>query len=334
MKKILLKIFVLGTIMTAITCITIAGIVFMSIDMPGSSFDGPLPPIAEMEKQVSKNLKRHITALATDIGERNYLKPDKLKVAAQYLVDDLTKDGFRPERFAFKLQNQNFDDVIVELPGIEKPKEIIVVGAHYDSAYTSPGANDDGTGVAAAMELARMFRSIDHRRTIRFVLFATHEHVFHLLNGVGSYEYAKHCRSKGENIKAMVSLETIGCYSDTPNSQFYPLGQFNYPSTGNFIAFVSNFRNRDLVRRSIDTFRKSTNFPSQGLAAPDMVLPVTLSDHSMFWRFDYPGMMVTDTAFCRYPQYHSSGDSAEIIDYDRTARVVVGLSKVIGDLAN
>lgn len=335
MKKKLFKIFVLGTIMTAISCITTAVIVFMSIDMPGSSFDGPLPPIAEIEKQVSKNLKRHIEALATGIGERNYLKPDKLNAAAKYLVDDLTKDGFQPERFTFECQKQKFDDVIVELPGTGKPKEIVVVGAHYDSAYTSPGANDDGSGVAAAMELARMFRNIDHQRTLRFVLFATHEHVFHQLNGVGSYEYAKLCRSKNDQIKAMISLETIGYYTDKPDSQFYPLCmQLNYPDKGNFIAFVSNFRNRDLVRSSIESFRRTTNFPSQGLAAPDMVLPVTLSDHAMFWRFNYPGMMVTDSAFCRYPQYHSSGDKADIIDYDRTARVVVGLSKVIGEMVN
>jgi Zn-dependent M28 family amino/carboxypeptidase len=132
----------------------------------------------------------------------------------------------------------------------------------------------------------------------------------------------------------MISLETIGYFSDAPHSQAYPspgLGIF-YPKVGNFIGFVSNVHSRALLRRVIALFRRHAKIPSEGAALPAFIPGVSWSDHWSFWRNDYPGIMVTDTAPFRYPYYHSASDTPDKLDYDRFALVVSGMEKVIQGL--
>jgi hypothetical protein len=132
----------------------------------------------------------------------------------------------------------------------------------------------------------------------------------------------------------MISLETIGYFSDAPHSQTYPspgLGLF-YPKVGNFIGFVSNVHSRTLLRRVVAAFRKHAKIPSEGAALPAFIPGVSWSDQRSFWRYGYPGIMVTDTAPFRYPHYHSSSDTPDKLDYDRFTLVVRGMEKVIEDL--
>ena len=152
---------------------------------------------------------------------------------------------------------------------------------------------------------------------------------------MGSYVYAQRSRERRENIIGMISLETLGYYSDKKGSQKYPfpLGLFK-PDTGNFIAFVSNLRSKTLLNDFIKRFRNLVEFPSDGVAFPQIIRGISWSDHRSFWKFNYPAIMVTDTALFRYPHYHSWEDTPDKIHYDHLARVVLGLSKVIEDLAN
>jgi Zn-dependent M28 family amino/carboxypeptidase len=147
---------------------------------------------------------------------------------------------------------------------------------------------------------------------------------------MGSWVYARRCRERGEKVTAMLSLETIGYYSDQPGSQKYPapLGLF-YPSTGNFIAFVGNSRYGQLVRQVVRAFRLNEKFPSQAGAMPEVMSDIGRSDHWPFWQEGYPALMVTDTAPFRYPYYHTPEDTVDKIDFERTARVVRGLQSVI-----
>ena len=150
---------------------------------------------------------------------------------------------------------------------------------------------------------------------------------------MGSLVYAKACRSKDEDIVAMLSLETMGYYSDAKNSQKYPASlRAFYPSTGNFIAFVGNTASKPLVTRSIGAFRAHAKFPSEGAALPAHYGDIGRSDHWSFWQVGYPAIMVTDTAPFRYPHYHRATDTFDKIDYDRMARVVSGLETVVADL--
>ena len=184
------------------------------------------------------------------------------------------------------------------------------------------------------LEVARLLRDSNPGHTIRFVAFVNEEPPSFLGETMGSLVYARRIKERGDNVLAMLSLETIGYYSDVKGSQQYP-APFNlfYPDTGNFIGFVGDLGSRELVRRAIKTFRQTTKFPSEGLAAPVGTPGVGWSDHWSFWQVGYPAIMLTDTAPFRYPHYHQSSDTPDKIDYDRMARVVLGVSKVVAELA-
>jgi hypothetical protein len=173
------------------------------------------------------------------------------------------------------------------------------------------------------------------QRTVRFVLFVNEEPPYFQTEQMGSRVYAHQLRQNGVPVSAMLSLETIGFYSDESDSQKYPpiLSLF-YPSKGNFIAFVGNTESRRLVRESIRGFRESTRFPSEGIAAPGNWLGIAWSDQWSFWQEGYPGVMVTDTALFRYPFYHTPVDTVDKVNFDRTARVVEGIGNLVEGLAN
>ncbi len=201
--------------------------------------------------------------------------------------------------------------------------------------FGCPGANDNSTGVSATLALARAFSGKKPSRTLRFVAFVNEEPPFFQTTQMGSMVYAKGCRARDEKVVAMLSLETIGYYSDEPDSQSYPFPlNFIYPSTGNFIAVVGNVKNGPLVRKLLGAFRRQAPFPSEGGALWGILPGVGWSDHWAFWREGFPAVMVTDTALYRYPAYHSRADTPEKIQYDRMARVVSGLQHVVAELAN
>ena len=195
-------------------------------------------------------------------------------------------------------------------------------------------ANDNGSGVAAMLALARRFAQTPAQCTLRFVAFVNEEPPYFLSEQMGSFVYAGRCKARGDEISAMISLETIGYFSDAPHSQTYPapgLGVF-YPTVGNFIGFVANVHSRALLRRSIAFFRKHAGVPSEGAALPAFIPGVSWSDQWAFWQHGYPGIMVTDTAPFRYPHYHSATDTPDKLDYDRFTLVVSGMEKVIEGL--
>jgi len=305
--------------------------------MPGVSYSGPLPGATRLEVELRDNLRRHVDVLARTIGERNRERPLAYQQAAAYIAERFHDAGYAPSL----LQERRVDgglvhNVVAELPGTNRRSEILIVGAHYDSEKDCPGANDNASGVAALIELARLCADRPLPRTVRFVAFYDEE-----LFGprpMGSQVYAAEARRRNENIIGMISLETIGYYSDSPKSQGYPflfkLFFPGYPGSGNFVAFVGNHASGGFVCQAIASFRAHVSFPSQGLIAPWFVVDAGRSDQVGFWQQGYPGCMVTDTAEFRYPFYHTRDDTAENLDYDRTARVVEGLAGVIRDLAS
>lgn len=304
------------------------------IRMPGSSFKGTLPPLTPPEQQTSQRLRHHVYTLAQDIGPRNIWRPSSMAATSTYLEEVLTDLGYTVRQQEFSAHNVTAINLEVEIVGSRKPQEIVVIGAHYDTVPDCPGANDNGSGIAALLELARFLADGHPDRTIRLVAFANEEPPFFLSKDMGSRHYAARSRKRGEKIVAMLSLETMGYYRDEPGGQDYPWPfSLFYPDTPDFIAFVGNVRWHHLVRRAIGSFRHHARFPSQGIAVPSFITGVGWSDHWSFWREGYPAIMVTDTAFYRYSPYHSAADTSEKLDYDRLARVVTGLAGTIMDLA-
>lgn len=275
-----------------------------------------------------------VQKLGGEIGERNLHRYHKLQEAADYIANQLTAAGWTVRRDSYEVDGKGCDNIEAELSG-DSP-EIVVIGAHYDSVFGSPGANDNASGVAALIALARRFATTRNARTLRFVAFVNEEPGYFQTNDMGSYRYAAGCRQRGDKIVAMISLETIGYFSNTPASQHFPMIALGliYPRIGNFIAFVGNVASRSLLRDVIHEFRRQAQIPSEGGALPAMVPGVGWSDQWSFWQHGYPGIMVTDTAPFRYPHYHSDSDTPDKLDYDSMTRVVSGMEKVVAHLVN
>lgn len=279
-------------------------------------------------------LKAHVTVLAGDIGERNVWRPESLRRAADYIRSAWAAQGYTVAAQDYTIDGATWSNLEITRRGTNRPQEIILIGAHYDSIFGSPGANDNGTGVAALLALARRFAGERPERTLRFVAFVNEEPPFFKTERMGSRMYAQAARRRGDDIRAMFSLETIGYYSDAPGSQHYPpVISWFYPERGNFIAFVSNFDSRALMKRSVAAFRAHSNFPVEHIATFAAIPGVDWSDHGSFWIEDYPAVMITDTAPYRYPYYHSSEDTPDKIDYTALARVTEGLTQMALDLA-
>ena len=283
---------------------------------------------------VQEQIRFYVTHLANTIGERNLHQYEALCEAADFIETEFVKFGYATDRQKFQVHRLDCFNVAAEITGSTHPEEIVIVGAHYDSIVGTPGANDNGSGTAAMLTLADHFSNTTPERTLRFVAFTNEEPpYFQTRDKMGSWVYAAQCRQRDEKIVAVLSLETMGYFSDEPDSQKYPapLNLF-YPSTGNFIGFVSNFKSTQLQRQVIKSFREHAEIPSEGVSLPEQMQGVGWSDHWSFWQEDYVGIMVTDTAPFRYPHYHKPTDTPEKLDYARLAKVVQGLTFVVEDL--
>jgi hypothetical protein len=301
--------------------------------MPGRSHRGPLPALTADEAALRDRLRGHVEHLSATIGERNLSHPRALEAAAGYIEESLAAAGLRARAEPFTVSGHPVRNVVAEVTG-RAPAEIVVVGAHYDTVPGCPGADDNATGVAALIEIARACAGRPLGRTVRLVGFVNEEPPFFQTDAMGSLRHARAARDRREQVVAMISLESIGIYDDTAGSQEYPfpLASF-YPDRGDFLAFVANRRSAPLVRRAIASFRRHTAFPSEGLAAPEWLPGVGWSDQWAFWQAGYQAVMVTDTAPFRYAHYHRPSDTAERIDGERLARVVAGLGRVALELA-
>jgi Zn-dependent M28 family amino/carboxypeptidase len=326
----IIKVFI--PIIAGIFTIVLAIVYFLMIWMPGTSYQGTLPTLSSAEDQLRNALRSDVEMLSGTIGQRNSLNYAGIKKAAEFLEAELNTAGYTVNHNKYQIDGKDYDNLEVEIKGNDRPDQIILIGAHYDSVPFSPGANDNTSGTAATLELAKLFAKTKPARTLRFVHFVNEEQPFAQTEKMGSLVYAKQMKAKGETIMAMFSLESLGYYTDRPNSQPYPapLSLF-YPSVGNFISFIGNVDSRKLVRTAIHDFRLKAKFPSEGAALPNLIPGVGSSDHWSFWQMGYPAIMVTDTANYRDPNYHQSSDRAENLDYDRFARVTFALAQVIAD---
>ena len=293
-----------------------------------------MPALTADQRALSEQLRQDVTHLATTIGPRNITHPRQYRAAMEFIEAELRAAGLSVTRQEYDVDGDVCVNLVGEQPGGARKDEIVVVGAHYDTCFSTPGANDNGSGVAGVLALARRLAGTRPARTVRFLVFANEEPPYFKTAQMGSLVYAQKCRARGDRIVVMLCLEAIGFYSDAPGSQRYPfpVGLF-YPSRGDFIAFVSRTRERGLVRRCVRVFRQHADFPSEGAALPGMLPGIDWSDHWSFWQAGYPALMVTDTAPFRYAHYHADEDTPDQLDYDRLARVMCGLEKVVADLA-
>jgi hypothetical protein len=309
---------------------------WVMIRMPGHSYRGPLPALTDEETALAERLGADVRILAGEIGVRNRYAPKAYERAAQHIESRLTEAGLTPQRQPCPPRNPSLTpgNIWCEIRGSTEPERIVIVGAHYDSYADSPGADDNGSGVAAVLSLADMLATAKPAKTLRFVLFADEEPPQFQGDEMGSLVFARECQARGETIDAMISVETIGWYSDEPGSQQYPRPlSAIYPAEGNFVGLVTDVQSRALVREVIACFRATTEFPSEGAALPASLPGVSWSDHWAFWQTGVPALMATDTAPFRYPHYHTPEDTPDKVHPERMARVVKGLERVLRHLS-
>ena len=308
------------------------GLFLWMTSVPGQSFEGTAPPPTADRTAVAARLRADVTAIASE--PHNLGHQSALLRSEAYIAGELRRAGYEARVRDVLLPARNLE---IEVRPSAANAPTLVVGAHYDSFMDAPGANDNGSGTAALLELARLLKRHDGRlaKRLRLIFFVNEEPPYFKSNAMGSKVAADLLEGAAERVEGMISLETMGYFDDRPGSQRYPFPlSARYSDTGNFIAFVGDLSSRSFLRRSIGRFRHHAKIPSVGGTAPSFVQGIDWSDHWAFSQKGIPAFMVTDTAPFRYPHYHKGADRPDKLDYDRLALVVEGLHAMILDLAD
>ncbi len=321
-----------GLLLSAIAALAVA--YWYSLSLPGETFTGPPPPLTDEERDLAQRLRRHVTAIASE--PHNIVHYDALEKSAAYIETELKALGYEPVSQAYDVDGKKVRNISIEIapPDAGPATPSLVVGAHYDSYGNAPGANDNGSGSAAVIELARLLKDMPLKdKRLRLVLFVNEEPPYDRTPDMGSYRFAKQLKDNGEKLIGMVSLETIGAFSDQPGTQKYP-SPFDlvFPDVANFIALVALPGGRSFLHDFVASFRSHTKIPTIGGTAPDFIDGIGWSDHWAFYMLGYPAIMITDTALFRYPAYHTPSDTPDKVDYDKLAHITKGVAATARDL--
>jgi Zn-dependent M28 family amino/carboxypeptidase len=303
------------------------------VNLPYFKYGRPrLAPLSSEALALAAALRRDVTILATDIGPRGTHAPDRYALARDFLIAALRATGYAPVSHDYRdFQGHTCTNLEVTIPGTTHPDEIVVVGAHYDSVPGCPAANDNGSGVAGLLAIARECAGLSFPRTLRLVFFANEEPPYFNVNDMGSQVYARACRARGDDIRSMLCFDTIGFYDSGEYTQSWQANKLGLvlPTTADFVALVGPASCRSVIRRAALAFARSKTFPLLAAAMPERIQEVLWSDHRGFIECGYPAFMITDTALLRYAHYHQATDTPEKLDYESMARVVKGTQAVV-----
>ena len=278
-------------------------------------------------------LQAHVRKLSIELSPRDESHIENLDRVAAYIKDEFVKTTTLVSEQPYRVQGKSYRNVIAQF-GPES-EERIVVGAHYDVAGPLPGADDNASGVAGLIELARLLGRQQPPMRVELVAFTLEEPPYFRTTGMGSSVHAESLRRQNIRVRVMFGLEMIGYFSDAPHSQHFSVGILGalYPSTGNFIAVVGRLSDWSLVRRTKATMRNASPLPVYSINAPTFVPGIDFSDHLNYWHAGYSALMITDTAFYRNRNYHTAQDTEEKLDYGRMAMVVEGVYASVIELA-
>lgn len=272
-----------------------------------------------------ERLRQHVRTLSVDFHPRNYRQQANLEASARYIEGQLKAAGVAVSSQPVTVQGVAYRNIVARFGPAEGP--LLVVGAHYDSAGDTPGADDNASGVAGLLELARLLARTPQTRPIELVAYTLEEPPHFRSANMGSVWHARSLAAAGREVSLMLSLETIGYFSDAPGSQRYALPSMKqvYSERGDFIALVGKLGDFGVTRRTKALMAGATDLPVYSINAPRTMQGIDYSDHRSYWAQGYPALMVTDTAFLRNPHYHKAGDTWDRLDYARMAKVVQGV---------
>jgi Zn-dependent M28 family amino/carboxypeptidase len=288
---------------------------------------------------------QHVQRLSQTDYPRSFDFPQKLDAAASYIHQELAATGAKVTDQIMKVDEGQTRNIIARFGPSEGP--LLVVGAHYDSSgdpiegakYPSgfstkthtPGADDNASGVAGLLELARLLANNPPKRPVELVAYSYEELPYFGTRNMGSAWHARSLRSEAQRVQLMISLEMIGFFSEKSNSQNYPLPgmSFLYPDRGDYISVVGRVQDSFEARRIKALMAGATNLPVRSMNGFAMIPGVDFSDHLNYWDEGIKALMITDTAFYRNDNYHQAGDTYDTLDYPRMAKVVQGVYAVI-----
>ncbi|MEO1526664.1 MAG: M28 family metallopeptidase [Planctomycetota bacterium] len=279
-------------------------------------------------------LRLHVDRLAGLIGPRYLEKPKTIEATIGYLTTQWREMGYQIEEETYDALGHQATNLIVEIPGSRRADEIVLLGAHYDTVYATPGADDNASAVAVLLEASRLLHGSAGTRSLRFVAFACEEPPYFNFDAMGSQTHAKRSRQRGDNIVGMLCLEMVGYFRDDLGSQKVPptipksLHRF-FPQRGNFLAAVGNLRSWKLGWTFRRGFKKATRMKLFSISLPESIHEIRLSDNSSFWDQGYPALMLTDTSYLRNPHYHTPEDTPEKLDYRRMTEVTYGVASAL-----
>ncbi|MEO1614614.1 MAG: M28 family peptidase [Planctomycetota bacterium] len=284
---------------------------------------------------IENNLRLHVDRLAGLIGPRTLGRPKTITATIGYIENQWTEMGFDINRECYDAMGDEATNLIAETAGVSRADEIVLLGAHYDTVFNTPGADDNASAVAVLLETSRLLREHTGKRTARFVAFACEEPPYFNMDSMGSQHNARKSREREEKIVGMLCLEMVGYYSLADGSQEVPPGipkwmhRF-FPRRGNFLAAVGNLLSWKLCWNFRRGFKRGTRrMPLFSICLPEKIREIRLSDNSSFWDQGYPALMLTDTSFLRNPHYHQSSDTPETLDYPRMTEVTLGVASAM-----
>lgn len=288
--------------------------------------------------QIETQLRLHVDRLAGLIGVRTLKKPKTIEATIGYIESVWNEIGYEIRRETYDALGDVATNLIVENPGTKRPDEIVLLGAHYDTVYTTPGADDNASAVAVMLEVSRLLAGHSGKRSVRYVAFACEEPPYFNVDSMGSQHHARQSNLRNDKIVGMLCLEMVGYYSLVKGSQAIPPGipkwmhRF-FPQRGNFLAAVGNMPSWKLCWSFRRGFKRGTRrLPLFSICLPEKIHEIRLSDNSSFWDQGYPALMLTDTSFLRNPNYHQATDTPDTLDYPRMTEVTLGVAAAMRKL--
>ncbi len=298
---------------------------------------GPVLPIfdaAEFDIADTTNLQQHVISLTNSPRMAEF---ENLRPPARYIHKHFKRNAgengsvyYQP----FKTAIGTVNNVIIDFG--PDTKNVLIVGAHYDSWEGMPGADGNASGVAGLIELARLLSTRDDLPIrIQLVAYALAEGKYFGTRDMGSFRHARQLKQQRKHVVMMMSLDSIGYFSDQPRSQNYPYEFMRhfYPAEGNFIRITGRIQDILAVRKIKKSFKKVDDLAVRSLNAPEIIASVATSDNTSYWEQGFPAVLISDTAADRNPAYHTESDTAEHLDYGRMAKVVQGVGQAIMDMA-
>ena len=273
-------------------------------------------------------LGQHLRYLTTTPQARNYQHPAVLDTVAAYISRQLRAAGAHGvANQPYVVRGQRYQNVIGSFGPASGPR--LIIGAHYDVCGDQPGADDNGTGVAALLEVARLLGPLSAQLAYRIdlVAYTLEEPPFFRTEQMGSYVHAASLQAAGVPVRGMVALEMLGYYDDRRGSQQYPAWplKFIYGSRGNYVTVAQKCGNGPFGRRFARGYKRAAQLPVKRFKAPAWLPGIDFSDHLNYWHFGYPAVLLTDTAFYRNQSYHLVSDTVDRLDLRRLALAVDAL---------